>query len=160
MENIILLVHLLAAISIIVLILLQQGKGAEMGASFGSGASQTLFGSAGTGNFFSRMTAVFALVFFVTSFSLAVIAKQQTQLSDDGLIPSMEEVDLPVVVEDVEEELPVIDDAVDSVNIDSAVEDATKKMKSAVEDAKEMLQEMPSDSDLDNVGDVKKAIDQ
>ena len=105
MENIILLVHLVAAISIVVLILLQQGKGAEMGASFGSGASQTLFGSGGSGNFFSRLTAVFALIFFVTSFSLAVVAKQQTTIEDD-LIPTLEEVDLPALTHEVESALP------------------------------------------------------
>lgn len=105
MENIILLVHLVAAISIVVLILLQQGKGAEMGASFGSGASQTLFGSGGSGNFFSRLTAVFALIFFVTSFSLAVVAKQQTTIEDD-LIPTLEEVDLPALTDEVESALP------------------------------------------------------
>lgn len=105
MENIILLVHLIAAVSIVVLILLQQGKGAEMGASFGSGASQTLFGSGGTGNFFSRLTAFFALIFFVTSFSLAVVAKQQTTVDDD-LIPALEEVDLPALSETVESDIP------------------------------------------------------
>ena len=106
MENIILLVHLIAAVSIVVLILLQQGKGAEMGASFGSGASQTLFGSGGAGNFFSRLTAFFALIFFVTSFSLAVVAKQHTAVDDD-LIPTLEEVDLPALVEAVESDIPV-----------------------------------------------------
>ena len=106
MENIILLVHLIAAVSIVVLILLQQGKGAEMGASFGSGASQTLFGSGGTGNFFSRLTAFFALIFFVTSFSLAVVAKQHTSVDDD-LISTLEEVDFPALSEVVESDIPV-----------------------------------------------------
>ena len=109
MENIILLVHLIAAVSIVVLILLQQGKGAEMGASFGSGASQTLFGSGGTGNFFSRLTAFFALIFFVTSFSLAVVAKQQTTVEDD-LIPALEEVDLPALAEDNESDIPAAEE--------------------------------------------------
>lgn len=105
MENIILLVHLIAAVSIVVLILLQQGKGAEMGASFGSGASQTLFGSGGTGNFFSRLTAFFALIFFVTSFSLAVVAKQKTTVEDD-LIPTLDDVDLPALSDVVESDIP------------------------------------------------------
>ena len=93
MENLILLVHLVAALAIIGLILLQQGKGAEMGASFGSGASQTLFGASGSGNFFSRMTAIFAAVFFITSFTLAVIAKQKTRVDEDiPIVPAVEEV--------------------------------------------------------------------
>lgn len=97
MENLILLVHLVTALAIIGLILLQQGKGAEMGASFGSGASQTLFGASGTGNFFSRMTAVFATIFFITSFTLAVIAKDKTRVDEDiPIVPSVEEIqDIP-----------------------------------------------------------------
>jgi preprotein translocase subunit SecG len=75
METPIILLHILIAVAIIAFVLLQQGKGAEAGASFGAGASQTLFGSVGTWNFFSRVTAVLALLFFLSSFALAVIAK-------------------------------------------------------------------------------------
>lgn len=95
MENIILLVHLVTALAIIGLILLQQGKGAEMGASFGAGASQTLFGSSGSGNFFSRMTAIFATVFFITSFSLAVLAKQKSNVEDEFALPELEQLEIP-----------------------------------------------------------------
>ena len=77
METLIILLHILIAVAIIAFVLLQQGKGAEAGASFGAGASQTLFGSAGTWNFFSRVTAVLALLFFLSSFALAVIAKNK-----------------------------------------------------------------------------------
>lgn len=63
------------------LILLQQGKGAEAGASFGGGASQTVFGSQGGGNFFAKVTAVLAVVFFITSFSLAIIAKNKASVT-------------------------------------------------------------------------------
>ena len=89
MENIIIAVHVLAAISIIGLILLQQGKGAEMGASFGSGSSQTLFGAQGTGTVFSRATAILTAVFFATSLGLAVYAKHKVTGSLEG-IPSEE----------------------------------------------------------------------
>jgi len=118
MENLIILVHLLTALAIIGLILLQQGKGAEMGASFGSGASQTLFGAAGSGNFFSKMTAVCAFVFFVTSFSLAVIAKQKASI-DSGDVPSAVETltDLPAV-----ETESVIADDLPSVEVDDSKE--------------------------------------
>ena len=63
MEKIVLIVHMLVAFGIIGLILMQQGKGAEAGASFGGGASQTVFGSSGSGNFFSRATAILATIF-------------------------------------------------------------------------------------------------
>ncbi|WP_370979973.1 preprotein translocase subunit SecG [Agaribacterium sp. ZY112] len=97
MENLILLAHLLVALIIIGLILMQQGKGAEMGASFGTGASQTLFGATGTGNFFAKLTAIFAFVFFVTSFSLAIIAKKQSSISDEINLPALQEADVPVL---------------------------------------------------------------
>ena len=89
MENFILVVHVLLALGIVGLIMLQQGKGAEMGASFGSGASQTVFGAAGSGNFFSRLTAIMAAVFFATSFGLAVVAKKSSSI-DESMLPTAE----------------------------------------------------------------------
>ena len=77
MENIILIIHFIIAILIIGFVLIQQGKGAEAGASFGAGASQTVFGSSGSWNFFSKITAVLATLFFVTSVTLVVYAKNK-----------------------------------------------------------------------------------
>ena len=77
METLIIVFHVLAALCIIGLILIQQGKGADMGASFGAGASQTLFGSRGSGNALTRSTAILAAVFFVTSLALSVLAKNK-----------------------------------------------------------------------------------
>jgi len=73
----ILLVHILSAIGVIGLVLVQHGKGADMGAAFGSGASGSLFGATGSANFLSRSTAVLAAVFFITSLSLAYIASHK-----------------------------------------------------------------------------------
>ena len=70
----VLIVHVLAAIGVVGLVLVQHGKGADMGAAFGSGASGSLFGSSGSANFLSRTTAVLATVFFITSLTLAYIA--------------------------------------------------------------------------------------
>ena len=75
--SVVLVVHLLAALGIIGLVLLQHGKGADMGAAFGSGASGSLFGATGSANFLSRTTAVLAAVFFATSLTLAYIASKQ-----------------------------------------------------------------------------------
>jgi preprotein translocase subunit SecG len=86
MEKLVLIIHSLAALVIIGLVLLQQGKGAAAGASFGAGASQTVFGSEGSGNFFTRATWTIAFVFFATSFGLAVIAKNQSQVATQGLV--------------------------------------------------------------------------
>jgi preprotein translocase subunit SecG len=70
MQTAILVLHVLAAASIVVLVLLQHGKGADMGAAFGSGSAGSLFGSSGAANFLSRTTAVLAAVFFATSLAL------------------------------------------------------------------------------------------
>lgn len=78
-----------------------------MGASFGAGASQTLFGSGGSGNFFSRLTAFISVVFFATSFALAVIAKEKTTIDADFGIPSVEEQDVPAVQEPAQPESDV-----------------------------------------------------
>jgi preprotein translocase subunit SecG len=70
LANVILAVHCLLAIAIIVLVLLQHGKGADMGAAFGTGSAGSLFGSSGAANFLSRSTAVCAALFFATSLGL------------------------------------------------------------------------------------------
>lgn len=89
MESMIIVVHVLAAIGITGLVLIQHGKGADMGASFGSGASQTIFGSVGSGNALTKSTTWLAVIFFVTSLTLALFAKQQAARGiqdDDSLI--------------------------------------------------------------------------
>lgn len=88
MESVIIIVHVLAAIGITGLVLIQHGKGADMGASFGSGASQTIFGSVGSGNALTKSTTWLAVIFFVTSLTLALFAKQQAAggIQDDSLI--------------------------------------------------------------------------
>ncbi|KZX80537.1 preprotein translocase subunit SecG [Oleiphilus sp. HI0009] len=81
LETTVIVVHILVSLALVVLVLLQQGKGAEAGASFGGGASQTVFGSQGSGNFLTKSTKWLAVVFFATSISLAYIAKEQAALS-------------------------------------------------------------------------------
>lgn len=72
-------IHLLAAVAIVALVLLQQGKGADAGAAFGAGGSGTVFGARGAASFLTRGTAVLALVFFLTSLGLAWFASQQVE---------------------------------------------------------------------------------
>ena len=107
MAQIILVAHLLVALAIIGLIMLQQGKGADMGASFGAGGAQTLFGSDGSGNILTKATAWLVALFFASSFSLALLANQNAVVVDDGLdlaIPAPVEAEAMVV-----EELPTLD---------------------------------------------------
>lgn len=79
MQVILLAVHVLLAIALVVLILIQHGRGADMGAAFGAGASGTVFGSRGAGTFLSRTTAILATIFFVTSMSLAYVSTMAVQ---------------------------------------------------------------------------------
>lgn len=79
MQELILIIHMLAAICIVILVLLQHGKGADAGAGFGSGASGTVFGSQGSTPFLMKLTMLFAVVFFVTSLSLAYVAAHTTK---------------------------------------------------------------------------------
>lgn len=111
MEQLILAGHLVIALVIIGLIMLQQGKGADMGASFGAGGSQTLFGSDGSGNVLTRATAWLVALFFASSFSLALIADQKADPVNDLDLEIPTAVEAPAVVEDlpvVEDEIPVI----------------------------------------------------
>ncbi|MDD2762039.1 MAG: preprotein translocase subunit SecG [Methylomonas sp.] len=80
--QIIIVIHILLGIGIIGLILMQQGKGADAGAAFGSGASGSVFGAQGSASFLSRTTAIFASLFFVTSLGLAFLSGYQGKKSD------------------------------------------------------------------------------
>jgi len=118
MESLIIFVHVIAAIAITGLVLIQQGKGADMGASFGSGASQTLFGSSGSGNALTKSTSIMAVVFFITSLGLAIIARQQASLSvdDSGLIENLDEIAAAPPTQTAAEDLPLaIEDALDDI---------------------------------------------
>lgn len=88
-ETVVLVVHVLAALSIIGLILLQQGRGADMGSGFGGGASNTVFGSGGSGNFLTRLTTTIAIAFFFTSFGLAYFAKEHAREARGVGIPTV-----------------------------------------------------------------------
>ncbi|RNM05726.1 preprotein translocase subunit SecG [Dickeya undicola] len=79
MYEALLIIFLIVAIGLVGLIMLQQGKGADMGASFGAGASATLFGSSGSGNFMTRMTALFATLFFVLSLILGNMSSDHSK---------------------------------------------------------------------------------
>ncbi len=81
LHTVILTVHIIAGLSVIGFVLLQHGKGADMGAAFGSGASGSLFGATGSANFLSRVTAVLAAVFFLTSLALSYIATSSPRVS-------------------------------------------------------------------------------
>ncbi len=105
MYEILIVVYLIVALGLIGLVLIQQGKGADMGASFGAGASATLFGSSGAGNFLTRATAILATLFFVISIFLGSMSANTSKAENDlgGLIPVAEE-EAPAA-----EDMPVVD---------------------------------------------------
>jgi preprotein translocase subunit SecG len=84
--NLLLAVQIVAALAMIGLVLIQHGKGADMGASFGSGASGSLFGATGSANFLSRSTAACATVFFVATLGLALLSNQGGERSGGGSV--------------------------------------------------------------------------
>lgn len=88
MKSILLVIHVVVSISLVALVLIQRGKGADIGAAFGSGASQTVFGSRGSGSFLSRATAVLAAVFFVTSLSLAYLTGHHVRVKSVTEMPT------------------------------------------------------------------------
>jgi preprotein translocase subunit SecG len=99
--------HVFLAVAIIALVLLQRGKGADMGAAFGAGASGTVFGSRGTTSFLSRTTAVLATMFFLTSLGLAYLAGQRTE--PGSLLDRMPAATAPV--EEAPSAIPLPEDA-------------------------------------------------
>lgn len=111
-SSLVLSLHILVGISVIGLVLLQHGKGADMGAAFGSGASGSLFGSSGSANFLSRLTAILAAVFFLTSLGLSYLATNRTAVPTSV----MEQAVQPVVPTPAEKKdaVPAAADAVDS----------------------------------------------
>ena len=100
---------------------MQQGKGAEMGASFGGGGSQTVFGSSGGGSFFGKLTAIMAVIFFVTSLGLALFAKRDSGLNIQSDLPILESIQ--VQQQNLESEVPIQDAEVEEIPTSPANDD-------------------------------------
>lgn len=107
-QTVVLAVHTFIAVMIIVLVLLQRGKGADAGAAFGAGASGTVFGSRGSTSFFSRMTAILAAAFFASSLTLAYLSTQSSGVPDSLIegAPAVEEAVDQGVVEQSDGDVP------------------------------------------------------
>lgn len=115
----VLLVALVAdAIALGVLIMLQQGKGADVGAAFGSGASNTVFGSAGTGSALTRATTWLAIGFFVIAFGLAYTAKEKAESAGTFNLPDALQLDDTSANEAPIPDLPELTDDVEGVDSD------------------------------------------
>jgi len=123
MYEILLVSLILVAVALIGFILVQHGKGADMGASFGAGASGTVFGSSGTGNFLTRTTAVLAVLFFSIAMSLAYIIAHRGKAGESGITSKLAQQApistsvIPKKVQPSNSDLPVIDT---TVNVNTA----------------------------------------
>lgn len=99
MQQLILIVHVLVAIGIVALVLVQHGKGADVGAAFGSGSANTVFGSAGHMSFLMKLTGFLAVIFFATSLGLSFLSsrtgKQVNTLSNGGIQQPLQQQQLP-----------------------------------------------------------------
>lgn len=114
--EILVIVYLIVAVMLIGFVLIQQGKGAGMGASFGSGGSNTVFGSTGSGNFLTRTTAILATLFFVISLILGNQTADKEKAVDDW-----QNLEVPVVEQAVDSDVPVTEQAMQEANTDSDV---------------------------------------
>ena len=108
LETVVIVVHLLAALGLVGLVLVQQGKGADAGASFGAGASATVFGSQGSATFLSRFTAILAAVFFATSLGLAFFAKDKADMLNQAGLPDPAVLEVPS--KPVADDVPVLEE--------------------------------------------------
>jgi len=108
LQTVILIGHTIIALLIIILVLLQRGKGADAGAAFGSGASGTVFGASGSANFFSRATAVMATLFFASSLTLAFMSAQNGARGPDSLLENAPVVEAVEIEQDIESAVPAI----------------------------------------------------
>lgn len=114
--EILVIVYLIVAVMLIGFVLIQQGKGAGMGASFGSGGSNTVFGSTGSGNFLTRTTAILATLFFVISLILGNQTADKEKAVDDW-----QNLEVPVVEQAVDSDVPVTEQVMQEANTDSDV---------------------------------------
>ena len=127
MESIVWSIHVIAAVVMVVMVLLQQGKGADMGAAFGSGSAGSVFGASGSANFMSRTTALIATVFFCTSLGLTYISTNRTE--EAGVMSRMGE-----MIESSETQSTLTEDE--------------------SEQAEEPVSEIPEPEDSSNVGRI------
>ncbi len=135
LQKAVLIAHTLIAVLIIVLVLMQRGKGADAGAAFGAGASGTVFGARGSSSFFSRMTAIFATAFFASSLGLAYLSSQRSE-APESLLEGAPVTESEAATADEDELLPTTDPL-------PAVEDAGEAMDDAGDGLPAVEDEIP-----------------
>lgn len=99
MDTVLIVLHVIIALSLIAIVLLQQGKGAEAGSAFGGGNSSSMFGSLGAMPFLTKLTVALVAMFFITSLSLAVLASKTASQGFSITVPTEEKTELPVQIQ-------------------------------------------------------------
>ncbi len=148
MYGVLLSLYLIVAIALIGFILLQHGKGASMGASFGAGASNTVFGSVGSGNFLTHSTAVLATLFFIISLAISAMYAHQNKDTDK------------VDFENLQEAAEQMEVPSDKVNNDSSLQVPADKKVSEVKAAAEEKVEETKAAVEDKVAEIKAAAEE
>lgn len=108
MEKVLLIVHVFIAAGLIGLVLIQHGKGADAGAAFGSGASSTVFGARGSASFLTRLTAILATLFFISSFALGYLTLQAGKEKTADIVPETPAASEPARTAPINDDLPVV----------------------------------------------------
>lgn len=151
MYQVIIVIHILLGLGIIGLVLMQQGKGADAGATFGGGASGSVFGAQGAASFLSRTTAILATLFFITSLGLAWINGNRTGAAVDFMgTPAAEKVEPEITLPDVDtaktqEKLPVtLPETKESVPVPPAVVTPPTVVAPAIEQKQEAKADLPA----------------
>ncbi len=154
MYQVIIVIHVLLGLSVISLVLLQQGKGADAGAAFGSASSGSVFGAQGASSFLSRATAILATLFFATSLGLAILIGHQEGEANLMDAPEVEEVitDLPVVNGNapVTDSAPILGEDVPAAisdEVSQAVDTTSGAVQSVVEDTQNLVPDATVDTE-------------
>jgi preprotein translocase subunit SecG len=163
MQETILIIYLVVAIALVGIILIQQGKGAEMGASFGAGGANTVFGAAGSGNALTKATTILAILFFGIALSISYLNSTPIKVVDAVFdeAPAVEKIDIESALPEsneatgLEAELPPTGEAAKEV-IKDAVETADK----AATEVSEKVEEVKQAASADETEETKKGDDQ
>jgi preprotein translocase subunit SecG len=129
MQTILTVFHIFLAVGLVGLILIQHGKGADMGAAFGSGASGTVFGAKGSASFLTRTTALLATLFFVTSMVLAYFASQRNEQTGIGIMEALDQAPSIQVEEVQQSDIPPVPSASDVPDVNPAAESAVPEVE-------------------------------
>lgn len=135
-QNIVLVLHVIVAVALVALVLLQQGKGADAGAAFGAGASGTVFGSKGSSSFLTRTTGILATLFFITSLTLFVLATETKTVASVVDQQIKQQVESKTGISDPGSDVPVSDVPVSDKPIVDTKPQKTKSSTSDVPAAK------------------------